>query len=69
MFLYKIEIELADRLAYLVILADSDEKALNLVESHVERHFIKKPDIRSIALVEKKRVENGSGYIVEGPRH
>lgn len=69
MFLYKLEIELTDRMAYLVLLADNDEKAFNVVESHIERHFIKKPEIRSIALVEKKRVENGNGYVLDGPLH
>lgn len=67
MFLYKLEIELSDRMAYLVLLADNDDKAFHVVESHIERHFIKKPEIRSIALVEKKRVENGSGYVLDGP--
>ncbi len=56
-------------MAYLVILADSDEKAFSVVESHVERHFIKKPVISSIALVEKKRIENGNGYLIEGALH
>ncbi|WP_424766766.1 DUF3906 family protein [Paenibacillus sp. sgz302251] len=66
MFLYKIEIELIDRMTYLVLLADTDEKAMNVVESQIQRHYIKMPEIRSIALVEKKRVENGNGYIIEG---
>ncbi|CAM4059167.1 DUF3906 family protein [Paenibacillus alkaliterrae] len=69
MFLYKMEIELVDRMAYLVLLSDSDEKALNVVESHIQRHFIKMPEIRSIALLEKKRVENGNGYVIEGALH
>lgn len=69
MFLYKIEVELADKMAYLIILSETDEKAFDVVESHIERHFIKKPEIRSIALVEKKRTQAGNGYVIEGAFH
>lgn len=66
MFLYKIEIELLDKMAYLILLAETDETAFSVVESHVTRHFIKQPEIRSIAIVEKKRLEAGNGYVIEG---
>jgi hypothetical protein len=66
LLLYKIEIQLADRQIHLVLVSDSDEKAFGSVESIVARHFVKMPEIRSIAIVEKKRIEPGSGYLVEG---
>ena len=65
MFLYKIEIELPGKLAHLILLADNDEKAFSYAESHVARHFVKTPGIRSIAIVEKKRPELGSGFLIE----
>ncbi|EXX85517.1 hypothetical protein BG53_08030 [Paenibacillus darwinianus] len=65
MFLYKIEIELPGKLAHLILLADGDEKAFSYVESHVARHFVQTPEIRSTAIVEKKRLEPGSGYLIE----
>ncbi|MFC4778611.1 DUF3906 family protein [Paenibacillus sp. GCM10023252] len=66
MFLYKIEIELPDKMAYLILLAENDERAFGAVESHITRHFLKQPDVKSCAIVEKKRTESGSGYIIEG---
>lgn len=64
MFLYKIEIELADQMAYLIVLADSDEKAFSYVESHVVRHYVTNPEVKQVSIVEKKRVEKGSGYFI-----
>ncbi|MBW7476126.1 DUF3906 family protein [Paenibacillus oenotherae] len=64
MFLYKIEIELEDQMAHLILLADTDEKAFSVVESHVARHFIKMPVVKSAAIIEKKRPELGAGYFI-----
>jgi hypothetical protein len=65
MFLYKIEIQLQGKLSYLILLSDSDEKAFAAVEGHVARHFIKTPELQSVAIVEKKRPELGTGYLIE----
>jgi len=65
MFLYKIEIELEGQLAYLIVLADSDEKAFSYVESQVVRHYVANPEVKQVSIVEKKRVEKGSGYFIE----
>ncbi len=65
MYLYKIEMELADQLAYLIVIADSEEKAFSYVEGHVARHFIASPEIRQLTIVERKRIEPGSGYVIE----
>ncbi|SFS98659.1 DUF3906 family protein [Paenibacillus sp. BC26] len=64
MFLYKIEIEMEDTSAHLILLAETDEKAFSFVESHVARHYIKMPVLKSVAIVEKKRTEVGSGYLI-----
>jgi hypothetical protein len=65
MFLYKLEIKLAGSNVCLIVLADSDESAFGYAEGHLVRHFIKKPEILETAIVEKKRVEKGSGYVIE----
>jgi hypothetical protein len=65
MFLYKIEIQLEDQLVYLISLAESDEKALNAVDAHIEKHFVKPQKMVEIALIEKKRVNNGTAYVLE----
>jgi hypothetical protein len=65
MFLYKIEIQLEEQVIFLISLAESDEKALLAVDAHVEKHFIKPQKMKEIALIEKKRVTNGNGYVIE----
>ncbi|QJC51583.1 DUF3906 family protein [Paenibacillus albicereus] len=67
MFLYKIELQLPEgKQAHLIVLAASDEKAFSYVESHAQRHFLHTPELQSIAIIEKKRPEPGSGYLIEG---
>lgn len=65
MFLYKIEIQLEDQLVYLISLAESDEKALLAVDVHMEKHFVKPQKMLEVALVEKKRVNAGTSYVLE----
>jgi hypothetical protein len=65
MFLYKLEIELEDQTVYLIVHAESDEKAFASVEGHLARHFIKQLVVKETVLVEKRRAEKGAGYIVE----
>jgi hypothetical protein len=64
-FLYKIEIQLEDQLVYLISLAESDEKALLAVDAHMEKHFVKPQKMLEVALVEKKRVNTGTSYVLE----
>jgi hypothetical protein len=64
MFLYKIEIEMEGTSAHLILLAQTDDQAFSLVESHVARHYIKMPVLKSVAVVEKKRPEPGTGYLI-----
>ncbi|MFM9330421.1 DUF3906 family protein [Paenibacillus mesotrionivorans] len=65
MFLYKLEIKLTGMNVCLIVLADSDEAAFGYAEGHLVRHFIKKPEVLETVIVEKKRVEKGSGYVIE----
>lgn len=65
MFLYKIDAAMEDKNACIVVLADSDEAAFNYVEGHLARHYVRMPTVRELAIVEKKRVEKGSGYVID----
>ncbi|MVO98511.1 DUF3906 family protein [Paenibacillus lutrae] len=65
MFLYKIEMELQEGLSYLIVAADSDEKAFEAVEGHLIRHFTVAPEVKEAAIVEKKRLNSGAGYVIE----
>ncbi|MDP5274532.1 DUF3906 family protein [Chengkuizengella axinellae] len=65
MFLYKLEIQLKDQIIYLVVIAESDEKAFDYAESSVAVHFVKMPEVLESCIVEKKRLTKGSGYVIE----
>ncbi|WNQ09754.1 DUF3906 family protein [Paenibacillus aurantius] len=65
MFLYKLEIVLKDQTVYLVVLAESDEKAFQSLEGQLARHFIRTPEVLEAAIVEKKRADKGAGYVIE----
>ena len=65
MFMYRLEVELSDQKIAMVVIADSDEKAFDYVEASLDRHFIKKPTVIEAAILEKKRLEKGSAYIIE----
>lgn len=65
MFLYKIEITLEDQLVYLIVVAESDQAAFGYAEGHLARHFVKLPLVKETVIVEKKRIEKGSGYVIE----
>ncbi|ALS28975.1 DUF3906 family protein [Paenibacillus cisolokensis] len=66
MMLYKIEIQFPEQKAYLVLLAENDQKAFAALEAHIDRHYLKAPGPYEAAIVEKKRPEPGSGYLIEG---
>jgi predicted HD phosphohydrolase len=65
MFLYKIEIALELQTVYLIVAAESDEKAFDHMESHLVRHFIHNPIVKEAVLVEKRRLDKGAGFIIE----
>lgn len=65
MFLYKIEVQMADRQAVLIVMGESDQEAMNEVEAHLAKHYIGAPEVREIALVEKRRANKGAGYVIE----
>ncbi|MEC0249086.1 DUF3906 family protein [Paenibacillus chitinolyticus] len=64
-FLYKIELELKESLAYLIVVAETDAKAFDAVEGHLVRHFTVAPEVVQTTIIEKKRVGNGAGYVIE----
>jgi hypothetical protein len=65
MFLYKIELVLETQTVYLIVAAESDEKAFDHVEAHLVKHFIHNPKVKEAVLIEKRRLDKGAGYIIE----
>jgi hypothetical protein len=64
-FLYKLEVQLSDRNAVLVLMGDSDQEVMDSVEVHLSKHYIGTPEIKEIVLVEKRRANKGAGYVIE----
>ncbi|QHE61683.1 DUF3906 family protein [Rossellomorea vietnamensis] len=65
MNLYRFEVTARDLVTIVVVAADTDEKAFDLVEIELEKYFLKKPDVRDISLYEKKRIRgNGAGFVL-----
>ncbi|KPL60047.1 DUF3906 family protein [Rossellomorea sp. SC111] len=65
MNLYRFEVTARDFVTIVVVAADTDEKAFDLVEVELEKYFLKKPDVEDISLYEKKRIRgNGAGFVL-----
>jgi hypothetical protein len=65
MHLYKIEIELAEQMIYLLVIAESDEKAFGYIDEHLAFHFVKRPEVKQASIVQKKTLRAGQGYVIE----
>ncbi|WP_018755815.1 DUF3906 family protein [Paenibacillus terrigena] len=68
MYLYRVEIELEEQLVYLIVVAETDEKAFSYVDSHMDRHFLASPAQLEVSILEKKRLDKGAGYVIETHR-
>jgi hypothetical protein len=65
MFLYKLEVQLANRAVVVIVMGDNDEEVMNEVKVHISKHYVESPEIKEIALVEKRRANKGSAYVIE----
>jgi hypothetical protein len=65
MFLYKIELVLEAQTVYLIVAAENDEKAFDYVEPHLSKHFFHNPLVKEAAIIEKRRLDKGAGYVIE----
>jgi len=66
MFLYRLEASgQGFPSSQVVVVAEDEEQAFQAAESLLERNAHGLIQIKDIAIVEKKRLEKGSGYILE----
>jgi hypothetical protein len=65
MFLYKLEVQLANKEIVMIVMGDSDEEVMNEVEIHLSKHYVEPPIVREIVLIEKRRANKGAAYIIE----
>ncbi|MEO3944178.1 DUF3906 family protein [Gorillibacterium sp. CAU 1737] len=65
MFLYKLEAAMPEQTVPVVVLAETDEGAFAAADELLHRHFVASPEVKELAIVEKKRVAKGAGYVLE----
>ncbi|MFF2290693.1 DUF3906 family protein [Peribacillus butanolivorans] len=64
MNLYRFEVAIKEELIHVIIAADSDEKAFQLVDIELEKRFLKMPEVDDISLYEKRKIKNGTGFVL-----
>lgn len=64
MFLYRFEAMIDKKVFPIVIVAENDERADKLVDIQLEKYFLREPEVDSLILYEKKRVNKGTGYVL-----
>ena len=65
MFLYRFEASIESRIVPIVILASDDEKAFRLVDTELEKFYVKKPDVKELLMYEKKKVSQSGGFVLD----
>ena len=64
MNLYRFEVTIKEKPIHVIIVADSDEKAFELVDIELEKHYLKMPEVDDISLYEKRKITNGAGFVL-----
>ncbi|AZV59662.1 DUF3906 family protein [Peribacillus castrilensis] len=64
MNLYRFEVTIKEKPIHVIIVADSDEKAFELVDIELEKHYLKMPEVDDISLYEKRKIKNGAGFVL-----
>ncbi|MED3760433.1 DUF3906 family protein [Peribacillus frigoritolerans] len=64
MNLYRFEVIFKEKPIHVIIVADSDEKAFELVDIELEKHYLKMPEVDDISLYEKRKIKNGAGFVL-----
>jgi hypothetical protein len=64
MNLYRFEVVTKSEVIPVIIAADHDDTAFQLVEVELEKYFLKLPDVEEVILYEKKRLGKGTGFVL-----
>ncbi|MBD1379973.1 DUF3906 family protein [Metabacillus arenae] len=67
MNLYRFEVTIEKKVTHVVVAAENDEKAFSAVEVELEKFYLKLPNIQDISLYERKKIRNGSGFVLDKP--
>lgn len=65
MDLYRFEAVLENSIVpIVVVVAESEEKAFKMAEIELEKHFLPLPEVKEIALFEKKKIRKGAAFVI-----
>ncbi|MBH0347760.1 DUF3906 family protein [Bacillus pacificus] len=64
MDLYRFEAVLVDSIVPIVVVAESEEQAFKMVEIELEKHFLPLPEVKEIALFEKKKIRKSAAFVI-----
>ena len=64
MDLYRFEAVLENSIVPIVVVAESEEKAFKMAEIELEKHFLPLPEVKEIALFEKKKIRNSAAFVI-----
>lgn len=69
MDLYRFEAVLENSIVPIVVVAESEEKAFKMAEIELEKHFLPLPEVKEIALFEKRRFEKARPLLFMSKEH
>ncbi|MDA1907286.1 DUF3906 family protein [Bacillus pacificus] len=64
MDLYRFEAVLVDSIVPIVVVAESEEQAFKMAEIELEKHFLPLPEVKEIALFEKKKIRKSAAFVI-----
>lgn len=69
MDLYRFEAVLVNSIVPIVVVAESEEQAFKMAEIELEKHFLPLPEVKEIALFEKRRFEKARLLLFMSKEH
>lgn len=64
MDLYRFEAVLVSSIVPIVVVAESEEQAFKMAEIELEKHFLPLPEVKEIALFEKKKIRKSAAFVI-----
>lgn len=64
MDLYRFEAVLVNSIVPIVVVAESEEQAFKMAEIELEKHFLPLPEVKEIALFEKKKIRKSAVFVI-----
>lgn len=66
MDLYRFEAVLVSSIVpiVVVVVAESEEQAFKMAEIELEKHFLPLPEVKEIALFEKKKIRKSAAFVI-----